>query len=743
MIVSLFSGITPVFAAETEAGISWMCVGDSITYGNKVPGGYRAPLYDLFKQDGINLRMVGPNIKNNGEGLLPDGSGHAGYGGYYISEISQRIIPWLVSYRPQVVSLQIGSNDMLQNNIKNLPDDTRDGAPDRLSALIDKITQTLPETEVFVAKIPPFDSAGNNPHAVKYNAAVETVVNSKGGKVHLVDNYTALNDDVTANLQSDGIHPTLTGYQKMARSWYESSRSIVSALTPTEPQALMATSKTGKFLLQMNASGEAKYKNAASGDITLEPNTDYDVSFYAKGESGTTVLARIVTSDWGTILKNPSFGVGPGWAEYSFRFNSGDQKKVKLAFMDDSPVPGKVYIDDCAMVKAGTVDNMVKNPGFENLVSGWTLSSAFQVIQSVDVLTPPDNGDSGDKKVARTLSIAMDEFNDKNLPKDIYCASLTTGFYTAPDKRTANFVEAGSETGRGGIFYRDASDKGYLMINPKDGGQTAKFWMNKDNYNDITGFDEMRVRFKTMRHTDRPASDYEGDWSIEKKGSLKLGLSRATVGGEGVVAANNVFIKPEGFKTLDDNLWEECVFKRSDFAGGALDMEGDLKMYTEKDGKQHVLQITFGGPPSRYAWLIDEINFVWYDNEPTAQITELNFTNSGENINAYGLKTGENILTAALYNPTLAELKNAQFILALYNKKTGTFEKIENEEFGLAGKGNTEISLSVCIPSDADPTNYEARILMFKDFIGLKPILSEIYRFDGNGEVKSERSGGK
>ena len=57
MICSMFC-ITTVFAQNGDKSISWMCVGDSITYGNKVPGGYRAPLYNLYKQNGIALRMV-------------------------------------------------------------------------------------------------------------------------------------------------------------------------------------------------------------------------------------------------------------------------------------------------------------------------------------------------------------------------------------------------------------------------------------------------------------------------------------------------------------------------------------------------------------------------------------------------------------------------------------------------------------------------------------------------------------
>ena len=98
-------------------------------------------------------------------------------------------------------------------------------APDRLSALIDHITATVPTAEVFVAQIIPLANSGQNAQVRTYNAAIPGIVSSKvsaGKHVHLVDMYDAL---TTADL-ADGVHPNAGGYDKMAAVWYTALLSV-------------------------------------------------------------------------------------------------------------------------------------------------------------------------------------------------------------------------------------------------------------------------------------------------------------------------------------------------------------------------------------------------------------------------------------------------------------------------------------------------------------------------------------
>ncbi|WP_247660094.1 ricin-type beta-trefoil lectin domain protein, partial [Micromonospora sp. D75] len=71
----------------------------------------------------------------------------------------------------------------------------------------------------------PLANSGQAAAVRTFNAALPGIVQSKvnaGKRVHLVDQYSAL---TTADL-IDGIHPTATGYDKMAAVWYRALQSV-------------------------------------------------------------------------------------------------------------------------------------------------------------------------------------------------------------------------------------------------------------------------------------------------------------------------------------------------------------------------------------------------------------------------------------------------------------------------------------------------------------------------------------
>ena len=204
---------TDVAHAESNGGVKVMPLGDSITDGNQTPGGYRIGLWQRFVQNGYKVDFVGS--LSNGPASLGDHD-HEGHSGWRIDQIDANIVGWLNAQHPHTVLLHIGTNDIGQND--DLPN-----APNRLSALIDHITATVPTAEVFVAQIIPlsFDTAQVN----AFNAAIPGIVASKvaaGKHVHLVDMFHAL---TTADLV-DGIHPTAAGYDKMAAVWYQALLSV-------------------------------------------------------------------------------------------------------------------------------------------------------------------------------------------------------------------------------------------------------------------------------------------------------------------------------------------------------------------------------------------------------------------------------------------------------------------------------------------------------------------------------------
>jgi lysophospholipase L1-like esterase len=197
-------------ATTTPTTIKIMPLGDSITDGMTVAGGYRIKLWSLIKNNGYAVDFVGS--MSNGPAELGD-KNHEGHSGWRIDQIDTNINSWMDSYKPKIVLLHIGTNDIAQNyNTAN--------APSRLSGLIDKICAKLPDGgKLYVATIIPLSFGSVNSFNLQIPGMVQTKVN-QGKPVYLVEMYNAL---TTADL-ADGVHPNLTGYNKMADVWFSAIR---------------------------------------------------------------------------------------------------------------------------------------------------------------------------------------------------------------------------------------------------------------------------------------------------------------------------------------------------------------------------------------------------------------------------------------------------------------------------------------------------------------------------------------
>ncbi|MFI6318815.1 ricin-type beta-trefoil lectin domain protein [Nonomuraea sp. NPDC050556] len=211
-MVAVALGGTGVASAESNGGVRVMPLGDSITDGTQVPGGYRVGLWQRLASGRYTIDFVGSQF--NGPGNLGDHD-HEGHLGWRIDQIDANVAGWARTYNPRTVLLHIGTNDVLQNY--NLG-----GAPQRLSTLIDHLTTALPGADVFVATLIPLANSGQEAAARTYNAAIPGIVQSKGQRVHLVDMHAQL---TTADLV-DGVHPTAGGYDKMAAAWYTALQAV-------------------------------------------------------------------------------------------------------------------------------------------------------------------------------------------------------------------------------------------------------------------------------------------------------------------------------------------------------------------------------------------------------------------------------------------------------------------------------------------------------------------------------------
>lgn len=214
--------------AESNGGVRVMPLGDSITDGFNVPGGYRIDLWQRMAGGGYTVDLVGSGF--NGPAGLGDHD-HEGHSGWRIDQLDANIVGWLQAYAPRTILLHIGTNDMNQNyDIAN--------APARLSALIDKIRTKAPAVQLFIAQITPESDPTLAARVNAYNATIPGIVAQKGPLTHLVDMHSA----ITTGDLADGVHPTAGGYDKMAARWYSALQSVPGSLTPAVPPVGVAVS---------------------------------------------------------------------------------------------------------------------------------------------------------------------------------------------------------------------------------------------------------------------------------------------------------------------------------------------------------------------------------------------------------------------------------------------------------------------------------------------------------------------
>ncbi len=281
VMLMLGAAAPAVNAEEKESKIKVMCFGDSITDGFWLPGGYRNTLCSLLTGQGRapEVDFVGPNW--GGSGYDPQ---HAGYSGFSINDIAQADSisgqrtgisgfagSLMDTYQPDVVMLQIGTNDILSlYDLEHLGE--------RLKPLALCITEKLPENGVlYLATLPVMD-ATNTLYISEYyfdtekmDAAVELCntqiravakeMQDAGEPVVLAEVGKLL---TKADLY-DGVHPSEAGYQKMGEFWYEKLEAYLDGRVlsdNTETTAPPETTVPGADLLRGDLDGNGAVQTA-------------------------------------------------------------------------------------------------------------------------------------------------------------------------------------------------------------------------------------------------------------------------------------------------------------------------------------------------------------------------------------------------------------------------------------------------------------------------------------------------
>lgn len=283
--------IEPVSAASDPVKI--IAMGDSITHGYiNGDNGYRKYFCYGLQQNGItNFDMVGPN-NNWSDSATYDWNGititydpvHAGYSGYAIQKIGSRqglqetIFDttyvngdvsgnMMEAYQPDVIMLQIGTNDVLDAQLT--------GIGDRLEELVDKLIPYVSGDGqvLYLASIPDIDAAKkydwlgayqwtygvsyeSDPEKFvatvqaavdDYNTIVKNLVAKKqaeGAHIEFSDINSTIN--ISAGDLEDGVHPSEQGYAKMGQYWSNllTETYFHGTVTPTTTPTTTATTTT-------------------------------------------------------------------------------------------------------------------------------------------------------------------------------------------------------------------------------------------------------------------------------------------------------------------------------------------------------------------------------------------------------------------------------------------------------------------------------------------------------------------
>lgn len=208
-------------------------LGDSITSGTTVVGAYRNELHTLLTNAGYNVDFIGTQT-DVGNPTLPD-TNHQGMGGFRIDQLEAGLNTWLEAIEdPDVVLLLIGTNDFsAQFNTAT--------ATNRLASLIGKIATQRPFAKIIVASLPlRTDDANLETQQLAFNAAIPGIISDQvnlGRQVSFADLHAAL----TVSDLEEGVHPTQTGYAKLANAWLPAISNAITPFGTNNPPAIAGT----------------------------------------------------------------------------------------------------------------------------------------------------------------------------------------------------------------------------------------------------------------------------------------------------------------------------------------------------------------------------------------------------------------------------------------------------------------------------------------------------------------------
>ena len=223
-----------------------LALGNSITNGTNKFNSYRRDLWQLLHADNYNFDFIGSWNKHSMGGDVPnpdfdmDHDGHSGWTTHDIlsppdwDEQRGNINTWLKFYNPDIVLIELGTNDVFQC----VP--AKD-AMNNISEIIDILRTKNPHVKIFLAQIPPLGAQWADKKLcgtdTSYSKSIE-IFNNSIVKI-ASEKKTVSSNVVTVDLYSgvhpatdmyDDIHPNDIGEKDMAERWFMAINKYITRL---------------------------------------------------------------------------------------------------------------------------------------------------------------------------------------------------------------------------------------------------------------------------------------------------------------------------------------------------------------------------------------------------------------------------------------------------------------------------------------------------------------------------------
>jgi len=310
--------------AENKKTYKILCFGESTTASGTGGPSYRKGLQDSLAIHNISFDFIGSKTDDNVQSYDKN---HQGMSGESCAGLSNWMKNNYANYQADIILLWEGTNDCgwawQYGGISS---------EKQFSNLLDTIVKYQPNAHIFCSTIPPMadnaysasnPSGGANSRAIVYNSTMSSTVQryrNLGKNVYFVDTRGVI---LLSDLQSDGIHPTQAGYNKMSPYWWNAIKPVVGVSqsvdtqVPTAPTALISSNVTeNSFSLSWTAStdnvGVISYDvykdgtllgNTASTSFNVSgllPSTSYSMTVKAKDAannvSGASAALSVTTS---------------------------------------------------------------------------------------------------------------------------------------------------------------------------------------------------------------------------------------------------------------------------------------------------------------------------------------------------------------------------------------------------------------------------------------------------------------